>query len=82
MKAASSSEMSVTFYESTQRLMREDMNLKRLCRQTAFNVWRFVKEARCAYVRYKIRPCVLKVFRLILGFRRNLRTGKKKGNRL
>jgi hypothetical protein len=82
MKAASSSETSVTIYESTQRLMTEDMNLQRLCRQTAFNVWRFVAEAQCAYVTYEIRFCVLNEFRLILGFRNNLTVGKKKGNRL
>jgi hypothetical protein len=82
MKAASSSETSGTIYESTQRLTKEDMNLQRLCRRTTFNVWRFVAEAQCAYVRYEIRFYVLKVCRLILGFRNNLRIGKKKGNRL
>jgi hypothetical protein len=80
MKAASSSETSVTIYEYTQRLMREDMNLQQLCRQTTFNVWRFVAEVQLPYVRYKIRFYVLKLFRLILGFRNNLRTGKKKAN--
>jgi hypothetical protein len=42
---------SVTIYESTRRLMTEDMNFQRLCRQTVFIVWRFVAEAQCAYVR-------------------------------
>jgi len=64
MKAASSSETSVTIYESTQRLMTEDKNLQRLCRQTVFSVWRFVVEAQCAYVIFDSRhPDVFIVIR-------------------